>query len=135
MVFADPRLVIAQTIQVLEQLKIALDAEARVFVQRMEGRQESPTAEAGSHGSVLQPVSGRTHQRRLPSKRKISTYSQTSVTTRPKAEYHSMYFGLRCATPLAMKSKSITRLSAARPTTNRLNAIPKAPPSWMKETG
>src|ERR1700728_1445440 len=51
MVFADPRFVIAQTIQVLEQLKISLDAEAGVFVQRMEGRQESSTAQVGSHGS------------------------------------------------------------------------------------
>jgi hypothetical protein len=47
-VFADPRLVIAQTIHVLEQLKIPLNAQARVFVQRMKGREECPTAQVGS---------------------------------------------------------------------------------------
>jgi hypothetical protein len=38
-----------------------------------------------------------------------------------------MYLGAPAAAPRSMKSKSSTRFSAARPTTNRLNAIPIGP--------
>ena len=51
------------------------------------------------------------------SRRRISRYSQTSVTSRPKRAYHSMYFGAPCSTPFSMKSKSSTRFSAAITTT------------------
>jgi hypothetical protein len=33
--------------------------------------------------------------------------------------------------PFSMKSKSSRRLNAARPTTNRLKAMPIGPDSWM----
>ena len=43
-----------------------------------------------------------------------------------------MYFGAPEAAPRSMKSKSSTRLRAARPTTNKLKPIPIGPLSWMK---
>ena len=58
-------------------------------------------------------------------------YSQTSVTIRPKAPYHSMYFGAPCSTPFSMKSKSRTRFSAAITITNRLKPMPTMPDSWI----
>ena len=65
--------------------------------------------------------------RSLLSKRKISRYSQTSVTSRPKAPYHSMYFGAAWRTPFSMKSKSRTRFKAATITTTTENPIPSKP--------
>ena len=67
------------------------------------------------------------YSRNLASKRKNSRYSQNSVTTKPKAPYHSMYFGAPAATPFSMKSKSSTRFKAAIVTTNKLNAMPTQP--------
>src|SRR5690348_18305331 len=46
--------------------------------------------------------------------RKISRYSQISVTIRPKAPYHSMYFGAPPFTPVSMKSKSRIKRSEER---------------------
>ncbi len=50
--------------------------------------------------------------RAFASRRRISRYSQISVTIRPNAPYHSMYFGAPMRTPVSIMSKSITRLSA-----------------------
>ena len=58
-------------------------------------------------------------------------YSHTSVTIRPNAPYHSMYFGAPASTPDSMKSKSSTRFSAAITTTNRLKPMPTRPDSWI----
>src|SRR5580658_3593137 len=69
--------------------------------------------------------------RSLLSKRKISKYSQISVTINPNAAYHSIYFGAPAATPLSMKSKSNTRFNAATTTTNTLKAIPIGPAPLM----
>src|SRR5439155_15172081 len=65
--------------------------------------------------------------RNLEINRRISIYSQMSVTIRPNAPYHSMYFGAPRSAPDSMKSKSRTRFIAATPTTTRLNAIPIGP--------
>src|SRR4029077_7920574 len=69
--------------------------------------------------------------RSFDKRRRISRYSQTSVTRRPKPAYHSMYLGAPCRTPFSMKSKSSTRLSAATTTTNAEKAIPNVPDWWM----
>src|SRR5437660_684720 len=70
------------------------------------------------------------HYRRLrdlASNRRISRYSQISVTIRPNAPYHSMYLGAPPATPVSMKSKSRIRFSAATttmmPLTTRLAVL------------
>ena len=68
----------------------------------------------------------------LLSRRRISRYSHTSVTSRPNAAYHSMYFGAPCSTPFSMKSKSSTRFSAAITTTKPEKAMPIRLLSWMK---
>src|SRR5689334_23812411 len=44
------------------------------------------------------------------------SYSQISVTIRPKAPYHSMYLGAPAAAPDSMKSKSRIRFNAATTT-------------------
>jgi rhodanese-related sulfurtransferase len=44
---------------------------------------------------------------------KIEMYSQMSVTIRPKAPYHSMYFGAPRDAPCSIKSKSRIKFSAA----------------------
>ena len=54
-------------------------------------------------------------------------YSQTSVTVKAKAAYHSIHLGAPEATPFSIKSKSRTRLRAAIPTTTRLKAMPIGP--------
>ena len=54
---------------------------------------------------------------------KISRYSQISVTKRPKAPYHSIYFGAPFSDPSSIKSKSKTKLRAAMMTTTILNPI------------
>jgi hypothetical protein len=46
---ADPGLVIVETVEMLDQLHVALDGERRVLAQRMEGREE----DAGSKIAVL----------------------------------------------------------------------------------
>jgi hypothetical protein len=61
------------------------------------------------------------------SNRKISRYSQTSVTIRAKAPYHSRYFGAPRSAACSMKSKSSTRLSAAIATTTTLKPTPTSP--------
>ncbi len=49
---ADPGLFIAQAVEMLDELEIALDAERRVFVDRMEGREEDAVAQLDGHGPV-----------------------------------------------------------------------------------
>src|SRR3954465_1409437 len=65
------------------------------------------------------------------SKRRISKYNQTSVTSNPAAANHSIYRGAPAAAPFSIKSKSKTRFSAAIATTNKLNTIPIVPLWWM----
>src|SRR5438477_1306692 len=96
-----------------------------------------PRLERGTLGLEDQPVeiederadgSGRAQRRRSrESRRRISRYSQTSVTRRPNAPYHSMYFGARAATPRSTKSKSRRRLNAAITMTTRLTPMPRRP--------
>ena len=50
-------------------------------------------------------------------------YSQMSVTIRPNAPIHSIYFGAPISAPFSMKSKSRTKFSAAMITTNTLNPM------------
>ncbi len=45
MMLADPRLVIIQPVEVLQQLEVALDRQGRVFVVIMERRQEDAAAQ------------------------------------------------------------------------------------------
>ena len=47
-----------------------------------------------------------------------------SVTSNPKAPYHSMYLGAPISAPSSMKSKSRTRFKAAITTTKPLKSIP-----------
>ena len=42
-----------------------------------------------------------------------SKYNHISVTSKPKAPYHSIYFGAPFSDPSSMKSKSITKFNAA----------------------
>src|SRR5260370_1425920 len=66
-------------------------------------------------------------RRAFASNRKISKYSQISVTISPNAPYHSMYLGAPMRTPVSIMSKSSTRFRAAIATTNRLKAIAHTP--------
>src|SRR5216683_965210 len=50
-----------------------------------------------------------------------------SVTIKPNAPYHSMYFGAPPWTPRSIMSKSRTRFNAAMMTTKRLKPIPTTP--------
>ena len=70
----------------------------------------------------------------LESKRRISKYNHTIVTSKPNAPYHSMYFGAPASAPLSIISKSRIRLSAAMATTNKENKIPKVVPWDRNET-
>jgi hypothetical protein len=45
MMLTDPRLMVVQPVEVLDQLHVALDSEGGVLVQRMEGRQENAGAQ------------------------------------------------------------------------------------------
>ena len=45
MMLADPRLMVVQPVEVLDQLHVAFDGEGGVLVQRMEGRQENAGAQ------------------------------------------------------------------------------------------
>src|SRR5579864_1556940 len=65
--------------------------------------------------------------RSLESRRRISRYSQISVTITPKAPYHSMKRGAPAAAPAWMKLKSSARLKAATITTATLNRMPTGP--------
>ena len=53
----------------------------------------------------------------LASNLKSSRYNQINVTNKPKAAYHSMYFGAPFSAPSSIKSKSITRFNDATATT------------------
>jgi len=55
----------------------------------------------------------------LASNLSISRYNHISVTNKPNAPYHSMYFGAPLATPSSIKSKSITKFKDAITTTKR----------------
>src|SRR6185436_9082416 len=80
--------------------------------------------------SRLHPDAGhrqRLRDRSFDNRRRISRYSHTRVTSSPKAPYHSICLGAPWLTPCSMKSKSSTRLSEARTTTNTLNRIPIGP--------
>ena len=50
-----------------------------------------------------------------------------SVIIKPKAAYHSIYFGAPCSAPDSIKSKSKTRFIDAIPTTKTENKIPVRP--------
>ncbi len=65
----------------------------------------------GADGALFLPAL-RSRQRdcSFESRRRNSRYSHTRVTIRPKAPYHSMYFGAPCSTPVSMKSKSSTQV-------------------------
>src|SRR5580658_2060559 len=93
---------------------------------RAQDRQAGDTSATGVR-SATAPHGGQSRLRNFESKRRISRYSQISVTISPKPAYHSMYFGAPAATPLSMKSKSSTRFSAAITTTKPLKAIPIGP--------
>jgi len=56
MVLADPRLVIVQPVEVLEQFEVALDRQGRVFVVIVERRQKNATAQIEiGHAKILWP--------------------------------------------------------------------------------
>src|SRR5260221_6195536 len=65
-------------------------------------------------------------RREFASSRKISRYSQISVTINPNAPYHSMYFGAPIRTPVSIMSKSSTKFSAAITTTKAERDCPPA---------
>ena len=51
MMLADPRLVVVQPVEVLQQLNVALDRERRILRQIVERRQEDAAPEIGlAHG-------------------------------------------------------------------------------------
>ena len=49
MMLADPRFLVTQPVEVLDQLEIALDAQRGVFVDGMEGREENAVAQLDGH--------------------------------------------------------------------------------------
>ena len=55
MMLADPGFVIAEPVEMIDQLQIALDAQRRVLVDRMKGREEDAVLEFDGH--ELSPVS------------------------------------------------------------------------------
>ena len=56
------------------------------------------------------------------------------VTSNPNAQYHSMNLGARAFTPCSILSKSSSRHSEARPTTNTENPIPIGVDALVKPT-
>src|SRR6516164_6830766 len=55
MVLADPRLGVAELVEPLHQLEVALDAEQRVLVVRMKRRQKHPRAKCPKLGHAAPP--------------------------------------------------------------------------------
>ena len=54
MVLADPGFVVAELVEQLDQLEVALDGQRRVLVERMERRDEGAEAQAiWQHGSAV----------------------------------------------------------------------------------
>src|SRR5262245_62157349 len=49
MVLADPRFLVAQPVEMLDQLEVAVQAERRIFVDRVERRQKDAVAQSHRH--------------------------------------------------------------------------------------
>ena len=54
---ADPRFLVTQAVEMLDQLEIALDAERRVFIDGMKRCEENAVAQLDGHGVSLQSES------------------------------------------------------------------------------
>ena len=57
-VFADPGFVVAQVVEPLEGLEVALEAEGGVFAQPVEGGQEDSKLHAWGRGIRVAPLAG-----------------------------------------------------------------------------
>ena len=55
-VLADPGLVVAEAVEVLDELEVALDGQGGVLVRRVEGREEDAEAETVAHEASLECV-------------------------------------------------------------------------------
>ena len=49
MMFTDPRFIVTETVQMLDQFKVAVDAKGRVLIQRMERGKKNAVAELDGH--------------------------------------------------------------------------------------
>ena len=99
MMLADPGLVIAEPVEVLDELEVALDGEGRIFLERVEGREEDAAAQIGlGHGrdafagGTDDNGGGRAVNRAAdpPSPSLSRTREKGAVARRPGA--HGLYF-------------------------------------------
>ena len=101
-----------------------MTAERRRVLVKLSGEILAGTAGNGIDAAALK-ATGCAIATGIPN----ATRPQTSVTSKLKPPYHSMYLGARSVTPRSMKSKSRMRFNAAMMTTAKEKPIPTSPAS------